>query len=318
MGEAITGRHPIEVEGVSKVYGSTLALDDVSLEVSDGEIFGLLGPNGAGKSTLLETVAGLRRPTSGGVRVFGVDPARERTATTARVGMQPQSAALFESLTVLETVRMYASFHTRPRAVGDLVDQLGLTSQSGTRARDLSGGQQRRLLIGAALVGEPRLVILDEPSAGLDPQAKRDLHDLIRDVQSRGTTVVVSTHDMTEATELCDRVGILVGGTLRALGSPDDLISARAAMTTVTFRVPVETTEDALRTHLPDAEISATVRGAVRTVTAATPDPDGVIRALTFAPALRASDYRVRRDTLEDAYLAFLADAPVISGRAAS
>lgn len=291
------------VTSATKRYGNTVALDDVSLTVARAEIFGLFGPNGAGKSTLLESIAGLRTVGSGSVRVFGVDPAQDRASVTARMSVQPQAASLFETLTVTETLRLYASFHTAPDDIDALIDRLGLREQSQTRAGHLSGGQIRRLLIGTTLIGCPDLVVLDEPSAGLDPLSKRSLHELIRDTRDRGITILLSTHDMQEATELCDRVGVLAAGRMRAIGTPDELMRERAGGSTVSFVMAEAMELRTLRQHLGIDDITVRAEGSGVRVLVRTEDPDAVVRAITFNSALRARDYHVQLRTLEDVYL---------------
>lgn len=233
VGEPSNVEAVVAVSSVSKSYGGTVVLAGVTVSIHRGEIFGLLGVNGAGKSTLLESIVGLRRIDSGQIAVLGVDPTRRRDVITTRVAVQPQSAALFETLTVLETLRLYASFHPTPADVATVMNRVGLTPQSNTWARNLSGGQQKRLLIGVAIIGNPEIVVLDEPSAGLDPKSKHGLFDLIRRLADDGVTVIFSTHDMREAGDLCDRVGILHDGTIQALGTPSELIDSSDSTSTL-------------------------------------------------------------------------------------
>ena len=302
---------PVIVDSIVKRYGKKVVLDDVSLSVDSREIFGLLGPNGAGKSTLLESIAGLRAVDGGTVRVFGADPTKDRAAITPYMSVQPQAASLFETLTVAETLRLYASFHSSPDDVGALIGRLGLREQRDTRAGNLSGGQMRRLLIGTALIGRPKLVVLDEPSAGLDPQAKRSLHDLIKSTRDRGITVLLSTHDMQEATELCDRVGILAGGRLRAVGTPDELMRDRIGGATVSFVIDEAVDLASLRHYLGTSEVSVDVTGSGTRVVVRTSDPDDVVRKLTFSPTLRARGFHVQLRTLEDVYLELTGDGTI-------
>ena len=298
----------IVVEALSKSYGGRTVLDDVSLAVTDGEILGLLGPNGAGKSTLLETLVGLRSVTTGSVRVLGVDPARDRDAITSRVAVQPQAASLFETLTVRETLRLYASFHAHPADIADLMTRLGLSEQADVRARDLSGGQMRRLLIGTALVGRPTIVVLDEPSAGLDPQSKRLLFDVIRDVRDRGCTVVLSTHDMAEATELCDRVAILVAGRIHALDRPDALAERHSSESVVSFTVPLGTDLTVVTEAGAADAVSVTETAGSARVSVRTSDPDALMRLLTFSGPTGARRLSVTTGTLEDYFLDLVAE----------
>lgn len=300
---------------VSKTYGDRRALDDVSFEVHAGEIFGVLGRNGAGKSTLLESIVGLRRLTSGEVRVFGVDPARDRRAVTSRVSVQPQAAALPERLTVLEILRLFASLHRRPRRIFDAIDLIGLTEQDAVAVRDLSGGQLRRLLLGVALIGDPELVVLDEPSAGLDPAARRGLQDIVRSLAAHGVTVLYSTHDLTEATDLCDRVAILHDGALAAVDRPDELVRQSSTVSSIVFTAPAGSGFGWLRLRASVTSLTVEAVDGGERVLVTTDDPDAVLRAIIERPGLRSWAYDVRRGSLEDVFLAMIGDG-MSEGRA--
>jgi ABC-2 type transport system ATP-binding protein len=210
----------IEVEGLSKRYGSKIAVDDVSFTVAEGEIFGLLGRNGAGKSTTVDCLAGLRVPDHGRIRVAGLDPRQDRRELRQLLGVQLQESELPDRLTVGEAMRLYASFYPRPADVDGLLAQLDLTDKRTTRYRRLSGGQKQRLSIALALIGRPRIAILDELTTGLDPVARRDTWQLIDDIRNQGVTIVLVTHFMDEAARLCDRVAIMRDGRIAALGAP--------------------------------------------------------------------------------------------------
>ena len=210
----------IEVEHLSKRYGTKVAVDDVSFAVAEGEIFGLLGRNGAGKSTTVDCVAGLRQPDRGRIRVTGLDPRRDRGEVRQRLGVQLQESQLPDKLTVAEAMRLYASFYRHPADIGALLDVLDLTEKRNTRYRRLSGGQKQRLSIALALVGRPRVAILDELTTGLDPVARRDAWSLISDIRNQGVTIMLVTHFMEEAERLCDRVAILDAGRVAAIGAP--------------------------------------------------------------------------------------------------
>ena len=214
----------IGVEGIHKRYGSTVAVEDVSFEVGRGEIFGIVGPNGAGKTTTVECLAGLRRPDRGVVRVLGLDPGSEGRKLRERLGIQLQQAALPEDLKVGEALDLYASFYKGAPDWRPLLAQWGLEEKWNTRFKNLSGGQKQRLFIALSLVNEPELVLLDEITTGLDPQARRLTWDLVRGIRDGGTTVVLVTHSMEEAEELCDRVAIIDRGRVVALDSPEALI----------------------------------------------------------------------------------------------
>jgi ABC-2 type transport system ATP-binding protein len=210
----------IEVEGLSKRYGRRVAVDDVSFAVAEGEIFGLLGRNGAGKSTTVDCLAGLRVPDHGRIRVAGLDPRQDRRELRQLLGVQLQESQLPDRLTVGEAMRLYASFYPRPADVDGLLAQLDLTDKRTTRYRRLSGGQKQRLSIALALIGRPRIAILDELTTGLDPVARRDAWQLIDDIRNQGVTIVLVTHFMDEAARLCDRVAIMRDGRIAALGAP--------------------------------------------------------------------------------------------------
>ena len=210
----------IEVEGLSKRYGSKVAVDDVSFTVAEGEIFGLLGRNGAGKSTTVDCLAGLRVPDHGRIRIAGLDPRQDRREVRQLLGVQLQESQLPDRLTVAEAMGLYASFYPRPADIDGLLAQLDLTDKRSTRYRRLSGGQKQRLSIALALIGRPRIAILDELTTGLDPVARRDTWQLIDDIRNQGVTIVLVTHFMDEAAWLCDRVAIMRDGRIAALDAP--------------------------------------------------------------------------------------------------
>jgi ABC-2 type transport system ATP-binding protein len=214
----------IHVEGLRKVYGATVAVDQVSFEVSEGEIFGMVGPNGAGKTTTIECLEGLRKPDAGTVSVLGVDPQREGQTIRERTGMQLQQSNLPERMKVWEALDLYASFYPNAADWNTLLSQLGLEEKRSAPFSKLSGGQKQRLFIALALLPDPQLVFLDELTTGLDPQARHAIWDLVRDVRARGKTVILTTHFMEEAERLCDRVAILDHGRIVALDTPAALI----------------------------------------------------------------------------------------------
>ncbi|MFD8204817.1 ABC transporter ATP-binding protein [Streptomyces sp. NPDC059695] len=218
------------VRGVSKRYGDRQALDDVSLEIHRGEFFGLLGPNGAGKSTLIEIMEGLRRADAGTVAVFGESPWPRNTALLPRLGVQTQSSAFFVRQTAHEHLRTVAALYGAPRgAVDATLDSVGLTEQRGVQVENLSGGQRQRLAIASALVHGPELIFLDEPTAALDPQARRALWEVLRGLKAEGRTIVHTTHHLDEAEALCDRIAILVDGRIAVTDSPHHLVGASRA-----------------------------------------------------------------------------------------
>jgi len=219
--------HPvIRVSGIRRTYGETVAVDDVSFEVNDGEIFGLIGPNGAGKTTTMECVEGLRRPDRGTISVLGLDPFRDVYRLQERIGVQLQQAQLQKRIKVWEAVHLWASLYKRKTTDGDrLLEQLGLGEKRNAWFMTLSGGQKQRLFIALALINEPEVVFLDELTTGLDPQSRRAIWELVRGIRDRGKTVFLTTHLMEEAERLCDRVAIIEHGRIIDLDSPRRLVA---------------------------------------------------------------------------------------------
>ena len=227
----------VQVEGLRKTYGATVAVDKVSFEVCQGEIFGMVGPNGAGKTTTIECLEGLRKPDRGTIRVLGVDPQREGQSLCLRVGMQLQQSNLPDRMKVWEALDLYASFYPKAADWKELLAQLGLEEKRNAPFSKLSGGQKQRLFIALALLPDPQLVFLDELTTGLDPQARHAIWDLVRDVRARGKTVLLTTHFMEEAERLCDRVAILDHGRIVALDTPAALIRGLGVEERVIFNL---------------------------------------------------------------------------------
>lgn len=214
----------IHVRNIWKRYGDTVAVQGVSFDVDEGEIFGLLGPNGAGKTTTMEMVEGLRTPDKGEITIDGLDSVRERQKVKQIIGIQLQATALFERLTVREILQLYASFYEQSQPIDDMLRLFHLEEKADDWVKNLSGGQKQRLAIGIAVIHNPKVAFLDEPTTGLDPQARRSLWEIIRMLKDSGKTVFLSTHYMEEAETLCDRVAIMDGGQVIALDTPDGLI----------------------------------------------------------------------------------------------
>jgi ABC-2 type transport system ATP-binding protein len=215
----------IQVSSIRKTYGKTVAVEDVSFDVKDGEIFGLIGPNGAGKTTTMECVEGIRRPNSGSITVLGLDPIRDIYALQERLGVQLQQAQLQKRIKVWEATHLWAALYKKPTSSGDqLLDQLGLAEKRNAWFMTLSGGQKQRLFIALALINDPEVVFLDELTTGLDPQARRKIWDLVRGIRERGKTVFLTTHLMEEAERLCDRVAIMDHGRIIDIDQPQRLV----------------------------------------------------------------------------------------------
>lgn len=291
-------------DNVSKQYPQALAVDNVSLTIHRGEVFGVLGPNGAGKTTLLEMMVGLRRPTAGSLGVLGLDPHRDRADLVPWIGVQPQQANLFPQLQVLETLRLFASLHQRPMPPADVLKMIGLTDKAHERVRRLSGGQRQRLLIGVALVANPQVLFLDEPTGSLDPQARRQLWDIVNSQREHGRTVVLTTHYMEEAQTLCDRVGIMHRGRLVAIGTPQQLIDEFQPLRTIRGKT-LTAIDPAQLQGLPGAvTASVSKRGLQFAFAVETSDHDATLAAL-LGGALPAppQNIQIEQATLEEVYL---------------
>ncbi|MEU0665764.1 ABC transporter ATP-binding protein [Streptomyces lavendulocolor] len=291
----------ITVNGLRKAYGGKVAVADVSFAVAEGEIFGILGPNGAGKTTTVECVEGLRTPDAGTVRVAGLDPVADHREVTRLLGAQLQQSELQPRITVREALELYASFHTRPADWRPLAERLGLTDHLAVRFAKLSGGQKQRLSIALALVGDPRAVVLDELTTGLDPRARRETWALIEDVRARGVTVLLVTHFMEEAQRLCDRIAVIDGGRVAALDTPAGLIR-RATVSTVVSFTPSAPLDDRELAALPGAASVRTQEDG-RVVVEGTDDTVEAVVSLLARHRVTAHQLRVAEATLDDAFL---------------
>ncbi|MCG8919623.1 ABC transporter ATP-binding protein [Actinokineospora sp. PR83] len=287
----------IVVEDIRKSYGDLRAVDGVSFTVAEGEFFGILGPNGAGKTTTLEIVEGLRRPDGGSVRLLGENPFPRNVKLLPRVGVQLQASAFFEKLSAREQLETFAALYgVGPARAGEVLDLVGLADKAETREDRLSGGQRQRLSIACALVHDPDVVFLDEPTAALDPQARRNLWDVLRAIQARGKTIVYTTHYLDEAEILCDRVAIMDSGRVLALDTPAALVRGLDAP----VRVIVERGALAADTAagLPGAD-EVTEDDQSLTISTRTPAP--LLSALAERGTL--DGLQVRTATLEDVFL---------------
>ena len=292
----------VSVRGLAKRYGPVEAVRGVSFDVAAGEIFGLLGPNGAGKTTTLECILGLRRPDAGTIALAGVDALAQPDRAKERVGAQLQDAALQDQITPRQALRLFAGFYRAPAGVDELIDRFALAARADAPFAALSSGQRRRLFLALAFVNRPQVVVLDEPTAGLDPQARRRLHQIIAGGRAAGQTVLLSTHDLGEARALCDRIGILDGGRLIAVARPADLVAGGSARPRIAVRTapPLTAAQVAAlpgvvdpRPHedgwlLGTADASRTIAGLAR---------------LLEAGAHALVDLQIVRPSLEDAYL---------------
>jgi ABC-2 type transport system ATP-binding protein len=276
----------IRVSGLVKRYGSYEALRGIDFEIGAGEVFGLLGPNGAGKTTTIEILEGYRERDGGEVEVLGQDPQRADRAWRERLGVVLQSSSLYPNLTVRESLRIFGGYYSSSRDPGEVIELVGLAEKAGSRVRTLSGGQKRRLDLGLALIGNPELVFLDEPTTGFDPGARRAAWETIRGLRSLGTTILLTTHYLDEAEQLSDRVAVLREGRIVREGTPQELTGGHS-----------------------ETEIRYRVNGEV--IVESTTEPTRRLHELTAEALGRGEELQeleVRRPTLEDVYLELTAD----------
>jgi ABC-2 type transport system ATP-binding protein len=291
----------VHVSGISKRYGRTVAVADVSFDVREGEIFGLIGPNGAGKTTTLECAEGIRTPDRGTIRVLGLDPVREARALQPRIGVQLQDAQLQKRIKVWEAVDLWASLYRTRMSGARLLEQLGLSEKRDAWFMTLSGGQKQRLFIALALINDPELVFLDELTTGLDPQARRAIWDLVRGIRDRGKTVVLTTHLMEEAERLCDRVAVIDHGRVVDVGAPSELVARHCPERTVILATTDRAAAARLRAVPGVAAVSEdhshlTIHGSGEDLIA------GVIECVA-EHRIRVTDFRTVVPTLEDVFL---------------
>jgi ABC-2 type transport system ATP-binding protein len=296
--QVVTVRHLV------KRYGRSIAINDVSFAIREGEIFGIIGPNGAGKTTTVECISGLRVPDSGSVSVYGFSPQEDRNRIREFVGVQLQESALPPRLRVGEAVRLFASFYSNPLDPRELLETLGIEQIENSAFKSLSGGQKQRLSIALALVGNPKIAILDELTTGLDPEARRETWALIERTRERGVTVILVTHFMDEAETLCDRLALINHGAIRALDTPE-AIAAQAGGSRVRF-VPSQPVDDQTLRAIPGVnEIERKERYVTVTGTG---DLAGYLIAALAAIGVQVSEVEARRGNLDDAFIKLTRD----------
>jgi ABC-2 type transport system ATP-binding protein len=292
----------VSAAGLRKQYGALQALRGVDLEVSTGEVFALLGPNGAGKTTFVEILEGYRRRSAGSVSVLGTDPERATPDWRSRIGIVLQNTAVFDALTVEEVVSHFATFYPAPRPPRAVITAVGLDEKRRARCGTLSGGQKRRVDLALGIVGDPELVFLDEPTTGLDPEGRRQLWDVVRGFAARGTTIILTTHYLEEAEALADRVGIIIQGSMAAIGPPAEVGAELRSQATIRFRPP-----------RAGAHPTSWAVGEDGFASMSTSTPTAVLRDLmAWATAHglgELPDLAVVRPSLEDVYLQMVARA---------
>lgn len=295
-------RPVIQVSAIRKTYGSTVAVDDVSFEVNDGEIFGLIGPNAAGKTTTMECIEGLRTPDRGAISVLGLDPFNDVYKLQERIGIQLQQAQLQKRIKVWEAVDLWACLYRRNAIDGGrLLEQLGLIEKRSAWFMTLSGGQKQRLFIALALINDPELVFLDELTTGLDPQARRAIWDLVRGIRERGKTVFLTTHLMEEAERLCDRVAIMEHGRIIDIDSPESLVRRHCPERTVILATDDGSAAERFRV-IPQVE-AITCRGSQVAIRGSGDDLVTEVIHCLSENRIRVTDFRTILPSLEDVFL---------------
>lgn len=298
-----SGQPAITVENLRKYYGKTKAVDGVSFEVGEGEIFGMLGPNGAGKSTTIEMVEGLRVADSGAVTVLGYQQPKDAKAIKERIGIQLQTTALYPRLTVVEILDLFRAFYQTRKLLStdELVRLVDLGEKRDTRSKQLSGGQKQRLSVALALINDPDLVFLDEPTTGMDPQARRQLWDVVQELRARGKTILLTTHYMEEAEQLCDRVAIVDHGKIIEIGAPAELVRRYFSDIAIEFQDRSADT-DTLR-QLAGVTTASSEDGRVTLYSSDVPRTMAALLERESADAGKLRDLSVRGATLEDVFL---------------
>jgi ABC-2 type transport system ATP-binding protein len=311
------GLHPsvndpiISVRGLHKSYGSLEAVRGIDLDVAPREVFAFLGPNGAGKTTTVEILEGYRDRTAGEVSVLGADPGRADHDWRQRIGIVLQESRMHPELTVRESLELFAGYYRAPRGVDDTVELVGLTEKADDRVARLSGGQQRRLDVALALIGDPELLFLDEPTTGFDPSARRRAWEVIASLRDLGKTIFLTTHYMEEAQELADQVAIIAGGRIVAQGTPRDLSSRDGRVSRISFRLPPGVAADELPSAL--AAAASASAGSVDELQIQAQDPVRTLHELTgwaLERDVELAGLEVRQPSLEDVYLELTRPAP--------
>jgi ABC-2 type transport system ATP-binding protein len=300
----------VSVSGLRKDFGAVQAVGGVDLEIQRGEVLALLGPNGAGKTTIVEILEGYQPASAGKVAVLGHDPRHDRRRMLEHVGIVLQETAVEQFLTVREVLRRRASYYPHPRDPDAVIDLVGLREKSGARVRTLSGGLQRRLDLGLALIGDPELLFLDEPTTGFDPNARREAWDIVRSLTGEGRTVLLTTHYMDEAQVLADRVAVIAKGVIVASGTPDSIGGRDTGTAKIRFVLP-EQADGAAELGLADSHLTVSPIDGRRMVEVDTDSPTPLLHRLTswaVAHGIELEGLEVARPSLEDVYLSLTAE----------
>ncbi len=292
----------IEVRNLRKVYQGVPAVDGISFSVAEGEVFGLLGPNGAGKTTTIECIEGLRQPDAGEITVLGRDFRAGPNGIKERIGIQLQTTGLYPRLTVAELLNLFGTFYARALPVDELLRLVSLEDKRNTLSKNLSGGQHQRLSLALALVNDPELLFLDEPTTGLDPQSRRQIWNIVKDLKRRGKTIVLTTHYMEEAQTLCDRVAVMDAGKIIALGTPRQLIEQHFETAAVEFEDRNAASLEMLNA-LPGVTRASRDGTLVTLYSRDTPHTVEAMLAAAREGKIAFDDLRVRSATLEDVFL---------------
>jgi ABC-2 type transport system ATP-binding protein len=295
-------RDVIEVTNLKKYYGQTKAVEDLSFKVQEGEIFGMLGPNGAGKSTAIEVLVGIKDRNGGEVKVMGMDPSHKGKEIRKRIGVQLQTVHLFPRLTVKEILKLFASFYKNPVNINEVIESIGLEEKKNSRLNRLSGGQLQRVSVAIAVVSNGDVIFLDEPTAGLDPQSRRNLWDIITNLKKKGKTIYFTTHFMDEAQKLCDRVAVVDYGKIIALGSPQELIKQYFEESALEFVQPelqnheeIKNLEGVTRVRMDEERITVYSKDITQSIKS--------LLNLANERNIKIDDLKIRQATLEDVFL---------------
>jgi ABC-2 type transport system ATP-binding protein len=293
----------IEVDNLTKKYGTVTAVNGVSFSVEQGEVFGILGPNGAGKTTTVEIIEGLRKPDSGSIKVCDIDAIKEHGRIKEIIGVQLQATSIYDNIRVKEAIELFGNYYRKSVPARQILEEVSLTDKSNSRVSALSGGQKQRLSVGLALVNDPEVLFLDEPTTGLDPQARHNIWSIVENLRNRGKTVVMTTHYMEEAEHLCGRLAVIDNGKIIAMGTPDSLINRAGLDTSIEFSASREL--NGIASRIPG--LQKIPNGGAHKYEVKSSGVSRILNDLTnlcFENNIELENISVRRVTLEDVFLA--------------